>query len=164
MSNRASLEDRFWEKVQKSEGCWEWQATISREGYGRLSYNLKSEYAHRISYFLANGYWPTLFILHSCDNRRCVNPKHLMEGTHQDNMRDAAAKGRLDPYKFVDSSGEFRFKGELHGHSILTEDKVREIRQRWASGERGVAIARDYGVCPGAVYSVAHRRTWKHVE
>lgn len=90
-----SLEERFWEKVEKTEGCWNWTAAKSTHGYGRIILNRKLENAHRVSYELLVGAIPEGgHLLHSCDNRRCVNPAHLTVGTHKQNMEDMSAKGR----------------------------------------------------------------------
>lgn len=94
---------RFWSKVEKTgaQGCWLW--TGSRTGgkkgarwYGQFSIGRSRVYAHRYSYELAHGDVPAgLWVLHKCDVPACVNPDHLFLGTHLDNMRDAASKGRL---------------------------------------------------------------------
>jgi hypothetical protein len=92
---------RFWEKVDKPGGadaCWLWTGTPDVNGYGKLwwfDHTNKGKFAHRISWELHNGPIPDgLFVLHSCDNPPCVNPKHLFLGTQLDNMRDMVAKGR----------------------------------------------------------------------
>jgi hypothetical protein len=85
----------FWEKVDKSGICWEWIGAISGNGYGAVWWNGKMQSAHTVSFEIANGEIPDgLFVLHSCDNRRCVYLRHLFLGTHQQNMDDMVAKGR----------------------------------------------------------------------
>lgn len=92
---------RFHLKYQKSDGCWLWTGLKERSGYGQFylftEYNgIKVRvYAHRIALLLKLGFLPGhLEVMHSCDNPSCVNPDHLSLGTHADNMRDSALKGR----------------------------------------------------------------------
>jgi len=95
MSRERNLADRFWNKVNKTDGCWEWGANRNPSGYGRFRLNGRMEVAHRVGYSLAFGQIPDgLFILHSCDNPPCVNPSHLRAGTKADNMRDMVQRGR----------------------------------------------------------------------
>lgn len=92
----APPEVRFWRYVTAGpvDECWVWQGNRNNQGYGMLHVG-KPTYAHRFSYEMANGPIPPgMFILHSCDNRPCVNPAHLRVGTSLDNMRDMIAKGR----------------------------------------------------------------------
>ena len=82
--------ERFLAKVKAVEsGCHEWQSTLHRDGYGKFSLNNKQTAAHRVSYLLQKGEIPKgLWVLHTCDNRKCVNPAHLYLGTAKQNTRD----------------------------------------------------------------------------
>lgn len=85
----------FWRLVnKKSENeCWEWLGSRDKNtGYGYFRRNFG---AHRWSFLLANGkLTPGLLVCHKCDNKICVNPSHLFEGTYQDNNDDMKRKGR----------------------------------------------------------------------
>lgn len=79
------------------DGCWEWIGTKNNAGYGsfRMNSSKPTEGAHRISYKIANGtIGDGLFVLHKCDNKKCVNPSHLFLGSQKDNVRDCINKGR----------------------------------------------------------------------
>lgn len=87
--------ERFWAHVAQSEGCWEWQASVFRTGYGQFRDGGRSMRAHRVAWELVNGPIPEgLHVCHRCDNRKCVRPDHLFLGTRSDNMQDMSAKGR----------------------------------------------------------------------
>lgn len=91
------VEERFWAKVVKTEGCWKWTAKRDRNGYGRFSPNgqYSQTVAHRFSWELHNGPIPEgMLVCHHCDNPECTNPSHLFLGTPQDNMDDKVRKGR----------------------------------------------------------------------
>lgn len=93
--NVIPLEIRFWEKVNKTDNCWNWTGAINNKGYGRINIDGKSQLAHRVSFEIANGKIDDkMKVLHSCDNSFCVNPKHLWLGTQKDNLIDMAKKGR----------------------------------------------------------------------
>lgn len=132
------LADRFWSKVEKTSGCWEWGACRDPRGYGRigsLNNTHRSVLAHRVAYELSVGPIPDgLEVCHKCDNPPCCNPDHLFLGTQADNMRDMAEKGRQP-------------RGEDSISSSLTWDQAREIRRRY-SKRRGtvVALAAEFGV------------------
>lgn len=88
-------EERFWEKVEKTESCWLWKGNSNKFGYG-VFWIGKPIFSHRYSWIVANVQEipQNMFVLHRCDIPACVNPKHLFLGTKNDNMQDMIRKGR----------------------------------------------------------------------
>jgi hypothetical protein len=150
----AAMVERFWAKVERGDGCWLWTACIARNGYGQFGVSRRRiEYAHRISFCLAHGRWPSACVLHRCDVRNCVNPAHLFEGTHQDNYDDMARKGRRRVVRSL---------GEAHGMSKLTSADVTRI---WSLQGKATKrkIANLFGVDPSLVGLIHRGKIWTHV-
>ena len=144
---------KFWSRVDKSGGetaCWTWTGAKSAgKGYGFASWNGKNRLAHRLSYELANGSFDgDLQVLHSCDNRSCVNPRHLSLGTHQDNMDDRNQKGRNRPVR-----------GEYHYLHKLTDDEIDTLRAKYKNGIADQAqLATEYGISQSQVSRLINQR------
>src|SRR6267142_1461789 len=94
-----TFESRFWDKVEKSDGCWNWKAFKMKNGYGMYGRQKAAEHsqlAHHWAWEFANGRRvpEKLCVLHQCDNRGCVRPDHLFVGTQADNNWDKVRKHR----------------------------------------------------------------------
>lgn len=147
---------RFMTKVDQGDECWMWKGGRYNTDYGRFCANARMYLAHRASYEIFVGPIPEgAFILHSCDNPPCVNPAHLRAGDHRENMADMKERGRAKSPCLA---------GERHPHARLSEDDVREIRRRYASGkESQQRIADDFGVRQTLISQIVLRQAWRHV-
>lgn len=128
--------------IVSPSGCWEWQRSRYKQGYGRISIgNQKQDYAHRVSYREHCGPIPDgLLVRHKCDNPCCCNPEHLEVGTQTDNMQDCVKRGR--------HSKPPVFKGEANQKTKLTEEDVEFILK---SDMKPVDLAKMFGVTPQAI-------------
>lgn len=79
-------QDRFWEKVCVSDGCWLWTDELQATGYAGFWRNGKTLRAHRVSYEMHVGPIPDgLLVDHICQVRHCVRPSHLRLATYKQN-------------------------------------------------------------------------------
>lgn len=151
-----TLAERFWAKVNKTDICWLWTASLSTHGYGQIGVGRRIQRAHRVAWFLTFGTWPTDKVCHRCDNPLCVKPDHLFLGTQADNLKDMRDKGRgrLPPPSP---------RGEANNKTSFTTADVRIIRERYAQGDSLRTLGRAYGVWHTTISDVVHRRTWAHI-
>jgi len=144
--NPQSVEERFWSHVDKRgpDECWPWTASLQEKGYGQFNVGDDSMVrAHRFSYELHYGPLGNDHALHTCDNRRCMNPKHLFRGTQAVNMKDMRKKGR--------------------GFSRLSEMQVRSIKLYGVNGWKHQKIAEHFCIGKSTVTAILSGRIWAHV-
>lgn len=157
-----SLRRRFARHIDKTPGhgpdgeCWVWTGTSRGVGYGafKVRQGLVMD-SHRLAWLIAHDTdeLPAgIQVCHRCDNRACVRVSHLFIGTRSDNMRDCAAKGRLNSTC-----------GESHPTATLTEDMIREGRRRFVNGETYKSLALEFGVDRSALRKAMRGEAWKHV-
>lgn len=109
---------------------------------------------HRFAYLFANGPIPmqtarrSMCVCHECDNRLCVNPKHLFLGTDEKNAHDMRDKGRTS-------------RGNNHHATVLTDRQVKKLRRDPRSSREA---AKTFGVTAGTVAAIRSYHTWAHVE
>lgn len=165
-----SIADKFWNYVERGDGCWLWAGVRGEHGYGSLyASKMRPHYerAPRLSWMIARGPIPTgMLVCHRCDNPPCVKPDHLFLGTMKDNIQDAVAKGRIAN---GDRHGmriypERICRGEQVGTSKLTTLQVLEMRERYATESITIAaLAHEYGITDGTARPLLSGETWKHI-
>jgi hypothetical protein len=149
VTGRERSEAKFWDAVTIPRdvitGCWFWQKGVAADGYGRVTRAGRKVGAHRAAWEIFHGRPPDGWVLHSCDNPRCVNPAHLSVGSHRDNMRDMRDRGR-----------------GRSGSAKITEGQAREIKRN--AGAVAVAeMAATLGVSTQLVRRVINGTSWRGV-
>lgn len=147
----ATPDERFDQKVNRTDRCWLWTGATNPDGYGRFHHRGRLVSA---THYYAYQRWvgPVLeehHVLHECDTPGCVRPSHLYLGDRLTNMADMRRKGR-----------DRRCPGEANGRARLTAAQVVAIR---ASTESHVALARRYGVGTSQIGRILRRESWRTV-
>jgi hypothetical protein len=153
---------RFLSKVRigSPTECWPWIKAIPRKGYGCFALRVNGKttqfLSHRLAWIIANKS-PVpdgLCVMHSCvDSKPCCNPAHLSCGTQLENIQEAVARGcRPDN------------RGENHGMSKLTEDQVKEVREKYSTGLYSQRdLGKIFGISQGNVGFITRKTAWVHV-
>jgi hypothetical protein len=139
--------------------CLEWQGAIRSDGYGSVGFNSIHRKPHHVAFAVSYGFSLDemrvftkelgLYVMHTCDNRRCINPSHLILGTASDNAADRSMKGR--------SSSR---RGGCSGRAKLTEESARRI----LSDQRPTRdIASAYCVSMSTVQRIRNGSQWSHL-
>lgn len=137
-------------RAAKRGDCWDFAPAKATIDYCDIKVSGRQTSAHRLSYELFCGPIPQgMFVCHTCDFPRCINPAHLFLGTAADNMADKVAKGR-------------QARGERQGLAKLTWPAVRQIRADFTAGLASVStLARKHGVHSKAIYLLIAGKTWR---
>lgn len=115
---------RFFKNLFNKNECWSWKSKSTINGYGKMHINGKVERAHRVSFCIfKKPIPPGMHVLHTCDNRKCVNPAHLYLGTDKENGRDRAIRNRAAA-------------GEKSPLAKFPNSLIRKIRFNIATGEK----------------------------
>lgn len=133
----------FLENVAETDECVRWPYGTSEEGYGTCLYEGKPNKPHRVV-LMIRGHFPTAekdHACHSCDNRWCVNPRHLRWATKRDNANDAASR--------------FRNKRKLTVKDVI---EMRSMR-----GQLHRVIAEKFSVSCSVVTNILNRKSWKQL-
>ena len=133
--------EEFWDKVKGNPfaSCWLWPGYKNENRYCYVMYGGERISAHKLAWELTHGPVPSTGsgkfarVSHSCENKRCVNPKHLFLGSHLKNNK-LTAKQVVEIKK-----------------ALLAND----VSQR--------TLAKYYGVSVGAIQSIKNGRTWRRV-
>lgn len=150
---------RFWDKVEKTDTCWNWTAAKSAFGHGRFRMGRKLVSPHRLVYEWEHGEIPEGYdICHHCDNPSCVNPQHLFLGTRSDNMKDAMKKNRLPQMVKI-----LERKGSETNNAKLTEKEVLLMRALEKKGMKTKELSKRFGITRRNVRDIIYRRTWTHI-
>jgi len=136
-------QERFWERVSRGEGCWEWMGCRTGSGYGYIRVNGRGIGTHRVAYLLECGpIADGLHVTHQCDNPACCNPDHLKLGDRSRNMRDMVARNRNVPHR-----------GAANGNAKVSDATIREAVNEWRSGNSAASVARKYGIPESTFYN-----------
>lgn len=142
---------RFWARIEKHDAnvCWLWTGCVVK-GYGQVVISGHKHKTHRLAYALEHGIMPdsSVFVCHTCDTPLCCNPRHLFLGDSKTNNADRAIKGRS-------------------ANTKLTPTIVQQVRNDCMPGdlEWGYsALAKKYGVNPGAIWQAVNGTRWAHVK
>ncbi len=133
-------------------GCWIPNRVQNPNGYVKVKRDGKQVSLHRYMYIKHHGPIPDdMVIMHTCDNKPCSNPDHLICGTQKDNIQDSLKKGRKPV-------------GEKHWNSKITTEQVVEIKRLLQQGYYNCReIAEVLNVGYFTIKDIKRKKTWKHV-
>ena len=178
---------RFWGYVDKTPGqgpqgeCWRWTGGHTKAGYGLTTFRDRSYRVTRVAYSLQYGQDPYGYLVcHSCDYPPCVRREHLSLGTHQTNVDDAKARGRLSTgdlhwvhrmperisrgAKHAATLNYPQIRGERNHRAQLTNNQVAKIKEQIRQGYTTKEIATRLGCGKSIIGHIKAGRSWTHIK
>jgi len=141
----SSFKERFFEQVDTSGDCHEWQSS-GNHGYGTIWFSERELRAHRVSLFMSGQHVEDKDVLHNCHNRACVNPDHLRVGDDSDNQIDA-------------------LKQETNPSQKLSISDVRMIKRKYKNCNVTQSdLADECGVGQDQISRIVNGKNWGWVE
>jgi len=146
MNGNSNTPEKFWARVQRSNGCWLWTGTLDYWGYGCVGWHgIRNRRTHRIAAWLS-GLVKDLdtvkHILHKCDTPACCRPDHLFVGNRSVNTIDCVKKGR-------------------HNTAKLNFHIAERIRLKSSHGISLQKLATQYGVHKKTIWMIVNHKYWK---
>lgn len=135
---------------RNSSGCFICTSHKASGVPGHPKMRRRGRQAHIVRFILIKrlgDIGPDMVARHTCDNPKCINPSHVIPGTHRQNFRDMYDRNR-------------HAKGERIHCSKLTADNVRAIR---ASDDSLRVLGKRFGVSFSAIQHIRKNIVWKHV-
>lgn len=151
-----TVAERLAAYTKRSNKCLLWTGALNdkdrTKGYGVMNVRGRMRFVHQLAYELTYGTISSgKVVRHTCDNRLCCEPTHLILGTHKDNTQDMVLRGRSA-------------KGEDHGRAKITEQDALDIRTKFNTGNyTKKALSDQYGITVTAIRAIVTGKTWKHV-
>lgn len=153
-----TISEKFWSHVDKRgpDECWPW---IRRDGIWslekKIQFHIENKYRHiaHIAYELTFGtLLPGELVRHTCNHPSCCNPKHLLKGSHSDNMQDMIRDNRS-------------LKGERHPLAKLTSEQVVFIRNNCNINNytQHYEYASKFNVTVRTIRAILYRQVWTHI-
>jgi hypothetical protein len=162
---------------QGEDDCWLWKTPPKSKGTLRffLKYSAKKTYvsAKRFSYL---AYVRPLddkqLIFSKCNNRLCVNPKHLYIDTFANMSKNIWSKSDKRNQKISKAKTGINISfpnrntalGIKHGKAKLDPAKVRIIRSLVKNGETKKSVAIRFNISERNIRAIVNFDTWKHVK
>lgn len=134
-------------RVDPNTGCWLWQHACGSDGYARARHQYTLEYVHRMLLAHRLGRPLTEQANHTCNrgHEGCINPAHLYEGDHKQNIQDAVRAGNHFGYN----------------RRAFDRDTAREVMRLYQKGGVGYLIlARQFGVSKDTIRDLVKGKTY----
>lgn len=148
----AKLETQWACFVEKTGSCWVWKGNVNKSnGYPEVNVKVAGKWVTkrltRLVCEAIHGDLTDLEACHTCHNKKCVRPQHLVPGTRLKNMHDKIENGTTN-------------SGERNPQAKLSAKDVEVIRAAPNTLLSRAALSHKYKVGKNHIYCIQTKRAW----